>query len=151
MQTNTHIGRILKPFELQFVGQKKTEMVRFGMAVKRFMTKSATTDFIYYVAFGKTAEMLYKYANKKGMPVEIRFTIQSEMYNGRDGQSHYKTTNLVDSFMPWAGTSQHQDSDPYAAQNMQRGTDLTAPDSPLDIDEYSGGLADVLPDDYNVL
>ncbi|APS41752.1 hypothetical protein FOL01_0893 [Weissella jogaejeotgali] len=102
MQTNIHVGRLVKEFELQIVGeQQDIKMVRFGLAVQRYLSKKARTDFIYYVAFGKTAEMLYQYANKKGVPIEVQFNIQSEVYEITEGQSQYRATNVVTSFMPW--------------------------------------------------
>ncbi|MDF8368716.1 single-stranded DNA-binding protein [Weissella paramesenteroides] len=111
MQTNIHVGRLLKEFELQTVGEyKDIKMVRLGLAVKRFLSQKSQTDFIYYVAFGKTAEMLSQYANKKGMPIELHFTIQSSHYQTTDGQSKYQTTNVITSFMPWA-TGNHDKSD----------------------------------------
>ncbi|CAM4344828.1 single-stranded DNA-binding protein [Weissella hellenica] len=101
MQTNIHVGRLLKEFELQTVGEHKDiKMVRLGLAVKRYLSQKSQTDFIYYVAFGKTAEILSQYANQKGMPIELHFNIQS---------SHYQTTNVITSFMPWA-TGNHDKS-----------------------------------------
>ena len=101
MQTNIHVGRLLKEFELQTVGEHKDiKMVRLGLAVKRYLSQKSQTDFIYYVAFGKTAEMLSQYANQKGMPIELHFNIQS---------SHYQTTNVITSFMPWV-TGNHDKS-----------------------------------------
>jgi len=36
MQTNIHVGRLVKEFELQTVGEKQDiKMVRFGLAVQR--------------------------------------------------------------------------------------------------------------------
>lgn len=76
MQTNIHVGRLLKEFDLQTVGEHKDiKMVRLGLAVKRYLSQKSQTDFIYYVAFGKTAEMLSQYANQKGMPIELHFNI----------------------------------------------------------------------------
>ena len=110
MQTNSHVGRLLKEFELQTVGEKKDiKMVRLGLAVKRYLGQKAPTDFIYYVAFGKTAEMLSQYANQKRMPLELHFNIQSSHYQTADGQSKYQTTNVITSFMPWT-TSNHDKS-----------------------------------------
>ena len=101
MQTNIHVGRLLKEFDLQTVGEHKDiKMVRLGLAVKRYLCQKSQTDFIYYVAFGKTAEMLSQYANQKGMPIELHFNIQS---------SHYQTTNMITSFMPWT-TGNHDKS-----------------------------------------
>ncbi|MCS9985335.1 hypothetical protein EFL35_10405 [Weissella paramesenteroides] len=111
MQTNIHVGRLLKEFELQTVGEHKDiKMVRLGLAVKRYLGQKAPTDFIYYVAFGKTAEMLYQYANQKGMPLELHFNIQSSHYHTTDGQSKYQTTNVINSFMPWATSNQNKSS-----------------------------------------
>ena len=37
MQTNIHVGRLLKEFELQTVGEHKDiKMVRLGLTVKRY-------------------------------------------------------------------------------------------------------------------
>ena len=58
MQTNIHVGRLLKTFNVQMVGEKKDiKMVRLGLAVKRYLSQKSQTDFIYYVAFGKTSHM----------------------------------------------------------------------------------------------
>lgn len=110
MQTNIHVGRLLKEFELQTVGEHKDiKMVRLGLAVKRYLSQKSQTDFIYYVAFGKTAEMLSQYANQKGMPIELHFNIQSSHYQTTDSQSKYQTTNVITSFMPWT-TGNHDKS-----------------------------------------
>ena len=47
MQTNKHIGRVTKTFEMQYIGEEKIPMVRVGLAVKRFPSRNAKTDFLY--------------------------------------------------------------------------------------------------------
>jgi len=141
MQTNTHIGRLIKSFELQHVGNESVPMVRFGLAVKRFASSKSDTDFIYYVAFNKTAEMLYRYANTKGMSLEVRFNMQSKMYTNKDGKSTYQVTNIVESFMPWSTNKSHENS----TEKTETAQDIATLN-----DDYFGGLSDVLPAEFNV-
>lgn len=140
MQTNKHIGLVLKTFELEHIGVEKIPMVRFGLAVKRFPSAKAKTDFIYYVAYRDVAERLYKYANQKGLPVEIDFTQQSRTYENAEGESVYRVENVVEKFMPWAQLDK---------QSVQQ-TDATAPDTPVENEAAPDDFQQQLPSDYNV-
>lgn len=125
MQTNIHVGRLLKEFELQTVGEKQDiKMVRFGLAVQHYLSKKARTDFIYYVAFGKTAEILYQYGNKKGMPMEVHFDMRSARYEKDDGQTQYRVTNVLTSFMPWATNQVTKEDTEKVAITDETGTVL---------------------------
>lgn len=53
------------------------------------------TDFINFVAFGKTAEMIEKYVTK-GKLVGITGHIQTGSYTNKDGQKVYTTEVVVD-------------------------------------------------------
>ena len=102
MQTNKHIGRVTKTFEMQYIGEEKIPMVRVGLAVKRFPSRNAKTDFLYYVGYREVAERLYQYANQKGLPVEFEFIQQSRSYQNQDGETVYRVDNVIEKFMPWA-------------------------------------------------
>ena len=142
MQTNIHVGRLLKTFNVQMVGEKKDiKMVRLGLAVKRYLSQKSQTDFIYYVAFGKTADMLYQYANNQGIPLEVHFNIQSHHYETTDGQHKYQTTNVITSFMPWSTNNQNKSGvtdDELAAANDETEADILQ------------GLADLVADDLEI-
>lgn len=142
MQTNIHVGRLLKTFNVQMVGEKKDiKMVRLGLAVKRYLSQKSQTDFIYYVAFGKTADMLYQYANKQGLPLEVHFNIQSHRYETTDGQRKYQTTNVITSFMPWSTNNQDKSGvtdDELAAANDETEADILQ------------GLAGLVADDLEI-
>ena len=129
MQTNKHIGRVLKPFELDHIGSNEVPMVRFGLAVKRFPSAKAKIDFIYYVAYRDVAERVFKYANQKGLPVEIDFTQQSRTFE-----------NVVEKFMPWASLDK---------QSGQQ-TDATAHDTPVENEATLDDFEQQLPNDYEV-
>ena len=142
MQTNIHVGRLVKEFELQTVGEKQDiKMVRFGLAVQRYLSKKARTDFIYYVAFGKTADMLYQYANKQGLPLEVHFNIQSHRYETTDGQRKYQTTNVITSFMPWS--TNNQDKSGVTDEELAATNDETEAD-------VLQGLAGLVADDLEI-
>ena len=142
MQTNIHVGRLLKTFNVQMVGdQKDIKMVCLGLAVRRYLSQKSQTDFIYYVAFGKTADMLYQYTNNQGIPLEVHFNIQSNHYETTDGQRKYQTTNVITSFMPWSTNNQNKSGvtdDELAAANDETEADILQ------------GLAGLVADDLEI-
>lgn len=140
MQTNKHIGRVLKSFELEHIGAEEIPMVRFGLAVKRFPSAKAKTDFIYYVAYRDVAERLFKYANQKGLPVEIDFTQQGRTYENAEGKSTYRIENVVEKFMPWARLD----------NQTTQSTDSSAPDTVGENDAVPDDFEQQLPADYDV-
>ncbi|UOX37935.1 single-stranded DNA-binding protein [Weissella cibaria] len=140
MQTNKYIGRVLKPFELDHIGSNEVPMVRFGLAVKRFPSAKAKTDFIYYVAYRDVAERVFKYANQKGLPVEIDFTQQSRTFENAEGKSVYRVENVVEKLMPWASLDK---------QSGQQ-TDATAHDTPVENEATLDDFEQQLPNDYEV-
>ncbi|MBZ5941303.1 single-stranded DNA-binding protein [Weissella cibaria] len=142
MQTNKHIGRVTKTFEMQYIGEEKIPMVRVGLAVKRFPSRNAKTDFLYYVGYRDVAERLYQYANQKGLPVEFEFTQQSRRYQNQDGETVYRVDNVIEKFMPWASLDR-----PGATEETESGTPDTAVEndfSPDDLEHFSSGDFTVL-------
>ena len=140
MQTNKHIGRVLKPFELDHIGSNEVPMVRFGLAVKRFPSAKAKTDFIYYVAYRDVAERLFKYANQKGLPVEIDFTQQSHSFENAEGKLVYRVENVVEKFMPWAQLD----------KKLTQGTDELESNAAAENDATLDDFEQQLPSDYTV-
>lgn len=151
MQTNKHIGRVLKTFELEHIGADEIPMVRFGLAVKRFPSAKAKTDFIYYVAYRDVAERLYKYANQKGLPVEIDFTQQSRTFENSEGKSVYRVENVVEKFMPWAqlDTKVTQGTDALEP-NSTGENESSVPETAVENDVAPDDFQQQLPSDYTV-
>lgn len=151
MQTNKHIGRVLKPFELEHIGAEEIPMVRFGLAVKRYPSANAKTDFIYYVAYRDVAERLFKYANQKGLPVEIDCTQQSRTFENADGESVYRVENVVEKFMPWAHLDKKMTQETGSLEsNSTVENESSVPDTAVENDVAPDDFQQQLPSDYNV-
>lgn len=76
-------GRWTKDVEIKETADKKP--VANGVLAVDRDGKDAGADFLPIVAFGKTAEFLSKYANKKGAAVLISGGLRSNSYE-KDGQ-----------------------------------------------------------------
>ncbi len=151
MQTNKHIGKVLKRFELDHIGSDEIPMVRLGLAVKRFPSAKAKTDFIYYVAYRDVAERLFKYANQKGLPVEIDFTQQSRIFENAEGKSVYRVENVVEKFMPWAQLDKKLTQGTDALErNATFENDDSVPVTAVENDAALDDFEQQLPSDYTV-
>ena len=88
------IGRITKTPEIKYTtGEKSMAVARFNLAVDRPMKKNEA-DFISVVCFGKTAEVVEKYAGK-GKQLGITGRIQTGSYE-KDGRKVYTTDVIAD-------------------------------------------------------
>lgn len=95
MQTNLHIGRVARDVQLQTYGDNKSR-ISFTLAVAREQSKEV--DFLNYVAFGKTAELIAKYGSQKGTMMAVKFTMTSGTGTDKDGQKKTYQNNVVQSF-----------------------------------------------------
>ena len=135
MQSNIHVGRLTKEFELKHVGKEHNlPMVRFCLAVKRSSSKNAVTDFIYYMAFGKTAELLNEYYNHKGVALEVRFTQQSSNVKQENGTTYPRVTNVVNEFYNWGS-----------------GNKKTSSFDEIDVDEMADAYGQAMQTDDDIL
>lgn len=88
------IGRITKDPEIKYTsGEKSMAVARFNLAVDRPM-KKGEADFISVVCFGKTAEVVEKYAGK-GKQLGVVGRIQTGSYE-KDGRKVYTTDVIAD-------------------------------------------------------
>ena len=89
------IGRLTRDSEVRYSGQ--TAIAKGSIAVDRKFKKEGeqTTDFINYVAFGKTAEFLEKYG-KKGTKFAVEGRIQTGSFTNKEGQTVYTTDVVIE-------------------------------------------------------
>lgn len=126
MQTNHHVGRLVRPVKLEKVGDKQVSRAFFTLVVNR--KKGTNVDFISYVALGKSAEILAKHGLKKGQILELNFEIHSSKYADENGEVKFSTTFLVTSFCFWTFESR---------ELTQRETTIDASLSGEKVDEVS--------------
>lgn len=124
MQTNTHVGRLVKPIEIQSVGENNLPMVRFCLAVPRGGSKQ--TDFIYYQAFNKTAELLAKYGQMKGQVIEVEFEMQTSNTTSPSGERKYYQNNVIQKFQLWS--SPRDTNHEKAGEVSEQETQIEAPE-----------------------
>lgn len=87
------IGRTTKDPEIRY-SQSNLAISRFTLAVDR-VGKDKEADFISCIAFGKTAELMEKYA-PKGRKIAIQGHIQTGSYDAKDGHKVYTTDVIVE-------------------------------------------------------
>ncbi len=94
----TLVGRLTKDVELKYTSSQ-TAVASGTLAVNR-QFKSANgekeVDFINFVAWRKTAEILSNYASK-GSQIGITGRIQTRNYEGNDGKRVYVTEVVAES------------------------------------------------------
>ena len=93
------LGRLARDPEVRYTaGDNPTAVARFTVACNRKYKKDAEqeADFIYCMAFGKTAEFIERYFNK-GNSIALNGRIQTGSYTNKDGQKVYTTDVVVDS------------------------------------------------------
>lgn len=83
-------GRLVRDPEVRYTNEQMC-VASFTLAVDRH-DKSKNTDFPSIKAFGKLGEIVEKYC-KKGKPVEVRGTLQTGSYEGKNGKVY--TTDVV--------------------------------------------------------
>lgn len=86
------IARLTKDVEVRYSqGEKSTAVARFSVASDRDYKREGeqTADFYNCIAFGKTAEILERYAGTKGTQVALEGRFQNNNWTDRDGNKHY--------------------------------------------------------------
>ena len=92
------IGRLTKDVELKYTGSQ-TAVATGTLAVNRNRKSEngeREVDFINFVAWRKTAEILSSYASK-GSQIGITGRIQTRSYEGNDGKRVYVTEVVAES------------------------------------------------------
>lgn len=92
MNSVTLTGRLVRDPQIRYASQSQMAVANFTLAVDRVRTrdgKEPTADFPDIVAFGKTAEIIEKYATK-GSLVGVTGRLQTRSYE-KDGRKVYVT------------------------------------------------------------
>jgi single-strand DNA-binding protein len=99
MNSCVFTGRLTKAPEIRYTQAEKPMCVaHFTLAVDRdYKAKEGeqSADFPRFVAFGKRAEFLEKYA-KQGTKLEVEAQFQSGSYKNKDGQTVFTAEFAVD-------------------------------------------------------
>ncbi len=98
MNKSLHSGRLVRDPEMKYTsGQSQTAIANFTLAVERKYKKEGepTADFLNFVAFGKTAEVVEKHC-RKGTKLLITSHVQTGNYTNKDGVKVYTTNFVVD-------------------------------------------------------
>lgn len=86
------IGRLTADLEV-YESKNKTVYANFTIAVDGYGDNDA--DFIYCSVFGKTAEFMEKYLNRKGTRIALEGRINSQNYEDKDGNRRNSTKVIV--------------------------------------------------------
>ncbi|MBJ7622133.1 hypothetical protein HAU13_05170 [Weissella confusa] len=78
MQVNQHVGRVSVLPKITHVGQKNLSKVTFGLAIDSEISKDKT-NFLYYEALGKTAELINQFVKTKGTILEVSFALMLDL------------------------------------------------------------------------
>ena len=94
-------GRLTRDPEVRYArtGDREMAIARFTLAIDRNRKSKdgeSSADFLYFKAFGKTAEFLEKYG-RKGLKLEIESRCETGSYQNKDGQTVYTTEFVVES------------------------------------------------------
>lgn len=126
------VGRLTKDVELKYTGSQ-TAVATGTLAVNR-QFKNANgereVDFINFVAWGKTAEIIANYTSK-GSQIGITGRIQTRNYEGNDGKRVYVTEVVAESINLLDSRSSNEQQPP---QKQER---LFSASSPVDIDDLT--------------
>lgn len=94
MQVNQHVGRVSVLPKITHVGQKNLSKVTFGLAIDSEISKDKT-NFLYYEALGKTAELINQFVKTKETILEVSFEIQSRQFTNSNGEERTAYANVV--------------------------------------------------------
>lgn len=106
------IGRLTADSEV-YESKNKTLYTNFTIAVDGYGENDA--DFIYCSAFGKTAEFMEKYLNRKGTRIALEGRINSQSYEDKDGNRRNSTKVIVSSV--YFADGKRSDGDDYSGND----------------------------------
>jgi len=102
------------------------KLVRFSLATNEYYKnakgqKVESTDWHNIVAWGKTAEIIEKYASK-GSEIGVIGKLRSRSYEGHDGNQRYVTEVVADEVL-LLGSKSNGNTKPKAQSKKSNGTD----------------------------
>lgn len=94
----THgIGRLTDEPDIRYGQDGKISTATFTLATDRYSSAGNKTDFIRHIAFGYNATFAQNYLHK-GTKIFIEGHIQTGSFEDKNGNKHYATDIVVDSF-----------------------------------------------------
>lgn len=115
------LGRITKDLELKATQSGKT-VLNSSIAINRPFKNAEgerEADFINFVAFGKTAEIISQY-HKKGDMIGLTGRMQSRSYENNNGQRVF-VTELVVNEMHFAGSNNNNQQSEQSEPRYEQG------------------------------
>ncbi|ANY10952.1 single-stranded DNA-binding protein [Leuconostoc lactis] len=107
MQSNHHVGRLVRDVNFTVRGENETKIAYFKLAINDLKDGKAT--YIDYVAFNKTAELIRDYVTDIGQVVEVEFAMRNHNYTDKNtGQKVYDMQNQVMQFRIYKSSSSSQ-------------------------------------------
>lgn len=82
-------GNVTRDLQLRYVGESKTPLVNFGIALNERYGDKESTTYVDIEFWGKKAEVLAEYV-KKGDKIGITGGLRQDSWD-KDGKTHYKT------------------------------------------------------------
>ena len=122
------IGRITRDLEVK-TSQSGTTVLNNSVAINRPFKNKQTgereADFINFVAFGKTAEIIAQY-HQKGSLIGLTGRMQSRSYENSNSQKVF-VTELVVNEMHFTGSNNASDGQQYQARQNTNQNQNNAP------------------------
>ena len=89
------VGRIVRPIELKNLSDNSRVCNNVLAVRRRNKSKSGDADFIPFVAWNQTADLLKRYC-QKGQQVALSGKMRSRSYDDKDGKTRYTIECIVD-------------------------------------------------------
>ena len=130
MNNCSFVGRFTADPELKTT-QSNVPVCSFTLAVKRPRVKD-TTDFINFVAWRNTAELIARYFSK-GQMIAVSGVLTSDKYQDKDGNNRSKFEVVVDtvSFVESKSTALNVAMTEQAAEDDYNEVDINSEDLPF--------------------
>lgn len=96
MNSVSLIGRLTKDIDLRYTSNGKA-VANGTLAVERYSKGEKKTDFVPFVIWDKSAEVLAKFT-KKGSQVGLKGSIQTRTYDDKEGKKVFVVEVLVDGY-----------------------------------------------------
>ena len=147
------MGRLVADPELRAT-QQGTNVCTFRIACERSYSKPGEqrqADFVYIVAWGKTAEFVCKFF-QKGSMIAIDGSIQTRHYQGKDG-SNRTAVEVVANNISFAGAKAEDKpaAESYEQQTMNHVQQAKAAQNAPRPRFTDGQLDAIPPDDFSVI
>lgn len=124
------IARLTKDCELRYSNDGKMAIAKFSVACDRDFKKDGepSADFYTCIAFGKTAEVIDKYAGTKGTQIALEGRFQNNNWEDKDGNKHYDFQFSVQSVTLLSSAKGGNGNSEKSAKSTDSSTFIEIPD-----------------------